>query len=554
MRHAATDSPGAADRLACLVAAGLLLAVGVFLRTFRVAEQLLIDDEWHALNRVMAADYAGILSTFGVADHSIPLTLLYEWLAQGPGLDEWLMRLPMMLAGSLLLVVFPWLVRRWLRPVESILLMALLALAPFLVFFSRQARPYALIALLCSACLPLAWHWWRARRPATALAWWLCTAASAWLNPAMLAVTLAPFLPIGLHGVLDGWRRSDWRPLLGAIVLGLAMLAGAAALLAWPLSQDQASLAVKAGVSTPELRTLLEMLTLWTGSGSTPVMLFMVLLGLLGVSVLWRRSASFTAFLLLSLTASVSAIVMTGAAWIHQGLVPARYLVGYLPAVLMLSALGLWRLADGLQRALGGAWFWSPLVCGGVLVALVAYGPMPRWDLWHSQFVNHLVNQYDYDRSRNPYVEVFRDYRVDPVYAEIYAEHPAGDALVVEAPFYLESFWNPLHEHQGVHRQRVAGGFLGGVCSTGGWGEVPAGEEGLRLRNFIAVSELMNTGGVVFLVIRKPDFPDLRNIGLDYGRCLSVFTERFGPPWRQSGERAVFRLPGDGAATTSRSP
>jgi hypothetical protein len=78
----------------------VLLSAAAVLRLWYLPDQLLADDEWHALHKVISATPADILRSFGHADHTIPLTLFYEWLAAGPGLDEWTMRLPLLVYFS----------------------------------------------------------------------------------------------------------------------------------------------------------------------------------------------------------------------------------------------------------------------------------------------------------------------------------------------------------------------------------------------------------------------------------------------------------------------
>src|SRR5271169_5351525 len=77
----------------------LALVVGVWLRWYQLRTQVLLDDEWHAVHQVLHSDAFGIATSFGFADHSIPLTLYYRFLALHGGLTEWVMRLPMLLAG-----------------------------------------------------------------------------------------------------------------------------------------------------------------------------------------------------------------------------------------------------------------------------------------------------------------------------------------------------------------------------------------------------------------------------------------------------------------------
>ena len=63
------------------------------------------DDEWHAIHKLMAAGYAEIFRSFGRADHSIPLTLLYKAMAAGVGLTEINMRIVPVMAGIVLVPV-----------------------------------------------------------------------------------------------------------------------------------------------------------------------------------------------------------------------------------------------------------------------------------------------------------------------------------------------------------------------------------------------------------------------------------------------------------------
>src|SRR5690349_18306042 len=131
---------------ALLAGAGII--AGVYLRATQLPAQILLDDEWHAIHALLRSDAKGILTSFGVADYSIPLTLYYRFLAQHGGLSEWAMHLPLLVAGIALLVVAPLLVRREVPASVLATWVALLAISPLLVYLSRTARPYALTCLL----------------------------------------------------------------------------------------------------------------------------------------------------------------------------------------------------------------------------------------------------------------------------------------------------------------------------------------------------------------------------------------------------------------------
>ena len=64
------------SRLAlALVVVAVVLAT--WLRVHHLGHQVPVDDEWHAIHKLMTSSYGEIARSFGMADHSIPLTLLY---------------------------------------------------------------------------------------------------------------------------------------------------------------------------------------------------------------------------------------------------------------------------------------------------------------------------------------------------------------------------------------------------------------------------------------------------------------------------------------------
>ena len=252
-------------------AASLIFLFGAFLRLFRVGQQVILDDEWHALNAVQDHDYAWIFSHLGHADHSIPVTLLYEFFSHTIGLSEMSMRFPSLLAGILAIVLLPWLWRHWLERGESLFFAGLIAISPFLVNYSRIARPYALLALLAGASIILAWRWWQAapgsERRLNGFSWFACTLLAAWANPVSLAVTAAPLLWFAGCASGSAWRHRNYRPVLRLASMGLTLFACVTLLMYLPLSNDLASLAVKSGLHRVNAGTLLEAASLFSGSG-----------------------------------------------------------------------------------------------------------------------------------------------------------------------------------------------------------------------------------------------------------------------------------------------
>ena len=127
---------------------GIAFVLGAWLRLHGLGGQVVQDDEWHAINKLMTSGYGEIFRSFGGPDHSIPLTLLYKAMAATLGLTEINMRILQALAGIALIPVAAAITWAASRSRAATLLCAfLVAGAPFLVLYSRTARPYAITTL-----------------------------------------------------------------------------------------------------------------------------------------------------------------------------------------------------------------------------------------------------------------------------------------------------------------------------------------------------------------------------------------------------------------------
>jgi len=65
------------------------IGVGAWLRLFEFGAQIVIEDEWHALHKIVAAGAYDIFTSFGNNDYSIPLALYDRWLMARGALTEW---------------------------------------------------------------------------------------------------------------------------------------------------------------------------------------------------------------------------------------------------------------------------------------------------------------------------------------------------------------------------------------------------------------------------------------------------------------------------------
>ena len=108
----------------------LLVVIGSYLRLDQFTLQVLLDDEWHVIHQLLYKTPLELYQTFGEADFSIPLALLYWLELKLFGLSELAMRWPMMLAGISALIIFPFYTRNYIDDKATLVFLFLLAISP----------------------------------------------------------------------------------------------------------------------------------------------------------------------------------------------------------------------------------------------------------------------------------------------------------------------------------------------------------------------------------------------------------------------------------------
>lgn len=510
--------------------------------------QIVIDDEWHAINQLKSSGYLTIFITFGIADHSIPLTLYDKLLADTIGLNEWGLRLPMLVAGLLTVVAVPWLFRDRLHSFERLATGALLAISPVLIEYSRKGRPYALTILLCVVAFVSFYRWWQGRGHGSAALYVVCTAFAAWLHLVSLVFTFACPLWAGLLALQRCIRERSFAPMWPLVKQGVITFAVCGLVLLPPLLNDFASLVGKAGMHHVRFETFWVSWEMVTGTGYAPLALAFLALVVYGGVIFYRRDPGFCAYLLFIMVIGTLVITLSQAAWVKWAAVFVRYMVPVAPIILLFAAVG---LITPVRRTLSGV----PAVVSSVAsiamacLILFAGGPLPKIYQGINQLTNHLSYQFDYDFERSEYQQFLADIEAMPIYHRIrdMALGPGWD--IVETPWRLESFYNPFYIYQNVHQLPMRVGFMSGLCSEPFYGEYGMDKEGLQFEYFVHLMNLLRDPGTTRFVIfhLKPIMPHMREIP-SVEPCLDAFRQRFGTPWYESDKVVVFRFGSKGEA------
>lgn len=524
----------------------LLFALAAWLRLWQIGHQILIDDEWHAVHKLMRSGYRDIFLSFGHADHTIPLTLFFRLLADTIGLSEWRMRALPLAFGLATVLALPWVMKPWLKRCEPWVFAALLAVSPLLIHFTRYVRPYALTVPMGFIAMVALWRWWHERKPAWAVVFVVFASVCAWLHPLTLLFTAAALSWFGIAALVAWWQGDGGQALKRILPLGALTTVLCSALVLPPLLADPTAMASKSGIHQVQWLTFVRGWELLIGSANWLVASFSLILAGLGAWRLWRRDAAFLGYwLFMSLVALVVTISLD-AAWIHHALVLVRYTAVAHPLLLVLIALGLtWLLSRlaGLVKRPAAVW---PVAGGALIWLLVLFvsGPLPQTYSGLNQFTSHMRYHYDYNFERSIYTSVMAEAQLPAIYRRMAAE--PGDWVLIESPWHFESHFSPLSEFQRYHQMPIRVGMISGLCVDWTHGELRRDMDlHIVFRRLVFLADLLaqpqpENRFVVFH--RGTPFGYVRELP-DIEPCIDAFRGRHGRPWHEDEHQVIFRLP-----------
>ncbi len=526
-------------------AAGLALAValGAWLRLHGLDAQVVQDDEWHAIHKLMTAGYGEIFRSFGYADHSIPLTLLYKAMADTVGLTEFNMRIVQAIAGIALIplaAAIAWAASR--NRAATLLCAFLVAGAPFLVLYSRTARPYAITTLLVVLALACLWRWRERRTVRLAAAICALIALSAWLHPISAvfpAVALVFIFAEDLRAAKSAPRR-----LAQTLAFAAAAALSIALFLALPIASDWGSLTAKAGGDHAGGYTISRMLSLHIGGLPDWLTALVTLLAAFGAWRMVRREPALGAYLAALAVIPVAIFMFLGAMWTHQGHTFARYVFPVQVILLLWISVGLADLVRALARR-----SWPALELAVAVMAAAGYlavNPAIRQVATLGPWYGHLYYQFDYVDMHNVAALQYFAYDAPRFYHEL-GKMPAGSATIIEAPFTSGAPANSMAFFRTFHQQREIIGLLHYLCLPGPYeGEVPK-DKRFRFRNFVFLDDrdAVINSGARYLLLHRDQLHGRPFKQAD--QCLAALTRMYGEPVDIDPRLAVFDLHPAGA-------
>ncbi len=573
--------------LACLV-------FGAFFRLRGLGGQIPMDDEWHALDFALSRDLWFLFTHFSRAGaNSVPYNLYLRALLKSFGWTEVSIALPSLLAGMGLVWVFPRWVWRRFGAVAGVVAAALLAIAPFLVFYSRTARAYSVVLLLEGLALVALCEWLHTARRRHAVGLVVFGGLAMWVHASALPALLAAVSVAAGHRWLRARRTSAvLDPLAWHVLLaGLGMLALAGALWVPALRTPMPEIWHPSGQISA--RTFLGAWELLSGTAFVPLQLLYAAIALAGLVLAARRARQ--EVLVLS-AAVVGALFVVLAARPNTSGV-AGVFVRYLLPVYLLASLAVGVAAEAAVQAVRSRTRRGLLL--GTMVVLLAVlfveGPLPAVYGAPNSFTRHPTFAFDYatpetDRPRpDPLApgeaQVLRRSDLQPFYFTLSRE--AGHAPVIEYPFVLGEDANLFYFAQQVHGRPVLAGYYRsgaldadvfgiavgrrspsdgrppspGYITNGlmvdhvlGRAESVANHGRIRFRTVVDIADpgAVARSGAEYLLLHWNPLREFFHIGPEWGKSWFVarirerLAARYGAPVLENGAICVFRVNGRG--------
>ncbi len=346
-------------------------AVGLALRAWDLGDQVVLGDESHTIKAAARHGPAHLASHYYATDASIPLAL-WDWvLLRTVGLEEWGLRLPVVLAGVLAIPAVAGLTRACFGRLEGVVAAFFAASLPLAIFYSRFARPYGLVVLFLVLAL-VGWHGFVERRTWRSGVLFAVSSALA----AFSHVTSAPaVVALWILFAAFNWGRRSL--LVVAVAVGVA-----AALFAPGLASLMELVSMKSSSGPPTPSVWWRALHALFGTQNDSLLCWLLASSLVGLASGFRRCRWLVVALAGVTLAQIAGVQTAGPFHSSRALVAARYSIAGLPAVIVLTSIGLaaqaraagWLVRAGGERASQAATGLFVLLS---LLSVTGLGPLP---------------------------------------------------------------------------------------------------------------------------------------------------------------------------------
>jgi hypothetical protein len=344
----------------------------------------------------------------------------------------------------------------------------MLAISPFLIFYSRYARTYELMMFLCFWDL-LLFHGWLTTAKFRYAAGFAVTAIAAGYTHLFSFVAI--FAPLAL---MIGFKLAHRLKLRFPAGRQIAVSGKALCLMTFVLLLALTPLMVPVLLKSNQLpwekgkltwEGVITAATLLSGTVNLPLNVLFFLLGILGLRRLFNFDALLGWIFLCTTGGYITVLLITRPLGLNIGAVLLRYMVVTVPLTLTAVAVGLeWFLAlsqklKRMHRSL------SILAAGSFMACLYVTGPLPAQHFLPNNFTNHSAFQGSYRHMTWEYSEANSVYPAFSVKADqipSFYRWLGGQTnieTIIEYPFDICDYNDLFYYYQHFHRKRVIAGY-----------------------------------------------------------------------------------------------
>jgi hypothetical protein len=300
------------------------------------------------------------------------------------------------------------------------------------------------------------------------------------------------------------------------------------------LISDSRAVRAKAGLASLDWDTLLGVWYIWLGSGSTVLVTPLIGLAMLGLPQMLRREPLLQAACL-GVVLTVLLILASQPQWVQHPVTMGRYLLPFMPLLMLASACGITGLANWSARS-GALQMVVATALGAIMLFYVMSTPSWRLIARPNSQMTHSLLQFDFRPGHNRVEDYQREHlESSPFWVQL-AAMPSDSLRIAVAPFYFETYnWDAPNWERASH-QRVFPAYLNGYCLKKRFGEVPRNAR-FRFSNVFYLDGLTDAGmnRPDWLVYNRPFIGfskgrDGQMVGEETLHCLEQLREQLGRP------------------------
>ena len=519
----------------------LLIVLGIYFRLDQFFIQVLIGDEWHAIHKIQKSTPSEIINSFGSADYSIPLTLLYWYVATAFGLSETLMRIPMIICGVSTLVLFSLFVYKKFSNIEALIFSFLLSFSSLLIVYSQKARPYAITLFLVYVAI---WCFYKFidsdKKLLFAFAYSCVAALAIWLHLIVFFFVFSPFIfeMIKLPFQPKGQKLKLFLKLLSIAVPALLLTS---VLIVPPLINDLASLTLKTGKNLPTLETFYGFLFLMFGTKSNVIVVLLSVLALIGLPRLFSLS-TISINIVMGFLLTLLIILTIQPAWTNHPGTLLRYVLPILPLSLMAVACGFYSIMSKIHsdKMQSSSFLFSIIVLTPLFYFYIYSSPLRILTASPNSYINHGQLIFEFRDEKNEIKEYMEQRTLSP-YWQSFNKSPQQYKIAV-APWYFESYsWDAVRWEQ-VSKQIIVPGYLTGLCVDNRPGEV-INNNHFNFKNVAFLGDQIDLKNkkIDYIVYQKPERLFFKNLYVNLDTCIDGLYKIYDQPIYEDKLILVFK-------------